>query len=105
METHDVARTNLGVRLPALCRRACDCLIRDVLAFGTRLIKLTQAIGCDPARHDDVHGHTFGCNFRCKYCMPAEGLAWLQRTKSGKFDDVRKRPVITNDETHRQSQL
>jgi cyclic pyranopterin phosphate synthase len=23
------------------------------------------------------------CNFRCTYCMPAEGLAWLPKSASG----------------------
>ncbi len=36
----------------------------------------------------DGHGRPIGdvrisvtdrCNFRCQYCMPAEGLPWLQR--------------------------
>ena len=28
------------------------------------------------------------CNFRCQYCMPAEGLPWLERDDVLSFDEV-----------------
>ncbi len=45
----------------------------------------------------DGHGRTIGdvrvsvtdrCNFRCQYCMPAEGLPWLQRAEVLSFEEV-----------------
>ena len=39
----------------------------------------------------DGHGRRIGdlrvsvtdrCNFRCQYCMPAEGLAWMERDEA-----------------------
>ena len=30
------------------------------------------------------------CNFRCRYCMPAEGLAWLQRTEVLTFEEIER---------------
>jgi cyclic pyranopterin phosphate synthase len=28
------------------------------------------------------------CNFRCQYCMPAEGLPWLERTEILTFEEI-----------------
>ena len=28
------------------------------------------------------------CNFRCQYCMPAEGLPWLERTEILRFEEI-----------------
>ncbi len=28
------------------------------------------------------------CNFRCRYCMPAEGLDWLQREEILSFEEI-----------------
>jgi cyclic pyranopterin phosphate synthase len=28
------------------------------------------------------------CNFRCQYCMPAEGLPWLERTEVLSFEEI-----------------
>ena len=28
------------------------------------------------------------CNFRCRYCMPAEGLEWLQRDEVLSFEEI-----------------
>ncbi|HEX6679186.1 MAG TPA: GTP 3',8-cyclase MoaA, partial [Gaiellaceae bacterium] len=28
------------------------------------------------------------CNFRCRYCMPAEGLEWLDRTEVLSFEEI-----------------
>ena len=49
----------------------------------------------DPLR--DGHGRLIGdlrvsvtdrCNFRCQYCMPAEGLPWLERTEILTFEEI-----------------
>jgi GTP 3',8-cyclase len=45
----------------------------------------------------DGHGRTIGdlrisvtdrCNFRCQYCMPAEGLDWLDRSELLSFEEL-----------------
>jgi GTP 3',8-cyclase len=45
----------------------------------------------------DGHGRLIGdvrvsvtdrCNFRCQYCMPAEGLPWLERQEILRFEEV-----------------
>jgi cyclic pyranopterin phosphate synthase len=54
-------------------------------------------------RHDeplrDGHGRLIGdlrvsvtdrCNFRCQYCMPAEGLAWLNRAELLTFEEIER---------------
>jgi hypothetical protein len=47
-------------------------------------------------RLEDGHGRPIGdvrisvtdrCNFRCQYCMPAEGLAWLERGEILTFEE------------------
>jgi cyclic pyranopterin phosphate synthase len=47
----------------------------------------------------DGHGRQIGdvrvsvtdrCNFRCQYCMPAEGLPWLERADILSFEEVRR---------------
>jgi cyclic pyranopterin phosphate synthase len=47
----------------------------------------------------DGHGREIGdlrlsvtdrCNFRCQYCMPAEGLAWLQREQILSFEELER---------------
>src|SRR3954451_12500406 len=30
------------------------------------------------------------CNFRCQYCMPAEGLAWLERDEILSFEEIER---------------
>ena len=30
------------------------------------------------------------CNFRCQYCMPAEGLPWLQRSEVLSFEEIER---------------
>jgi len=49
----------------------------------------------DPLR--DGHGRLIGdlrvsvtdrCNFRCQYCMPAEGLPWLERDEVLRFEEI-----------------
>jgi cyclic pyranopterin phosphate synthase len=45
----------------------------------------------------DGHGRAIGdvrvsvtdrCNFRCQYCMPAEGLPWLERQEILRFEEI-----------------
>ncbi len=45
----------------------------------------------------DGHGRSIGdvrvsvtdrCNFRCQYCMPAEGLPWLERSEVLTFEEI-----------------
>jgi cyclic pyranopterin phosphate synthase len=45
----------------------------------------------------DAHGRLIGdlrvsvtdrCNFRCQYCMPAEGLPWLERDEVLSFEEI-----------------
>jgi cyclic pyranopterin phosphate synthase len=45
----------------------------------------------------DGHGRVIGdlrvsvtdrCNFRCQYCMPAEGLPWLERDEILRFEEI-----------------
>jgi len=51
----------------------------------------------DPLR--DGHGRLIGdvrvsvtdrCNFRCQYCMPAEGLPWLERQEILSFEEIHR---------------
>jgi cyclic pyranopterin phosphate synthase len=47
----------------------------------------------------DGHGRVIGdlrlsvtdrCNFRCQYCMPAEGLPWLERSSVLTFEEIER---------------
>ena len=47
----------------------------------------------------DGHGRTIGdlrvsvtdrCNFRCQYCMPADGLPWLEREEILRFEEIER---------------
>jgi len=47
----------------------------------------------------DGHGRTIGdvrisvtdrCNFRCQYCMPADGLPWLERDEILTFEEIHR---------------
>src|SRR5919202_5201642 len=47
----------------------------------------------------DGHGRPIGdvrvsvtdrCNFRCQYCMPAEGLPWLERAEVLTFEEIER---------------
>src|ERR671934_1638689 len=47
----------------------------------------------------DGHGRLIGdlrlsvtdrCNFRCQYCMPAEGLPWLERSEVLTFEEIER---------------
>jgi cyclic pyranopterin phosphate synthase len=54
-------------------------------------------MGLEPLR--DGHGRFIGdlrvsvtdrCNFRCQYCMPAEGLPWLERAEILRFEEIER---------------
>ena len=54
-----------------------------------------RGTGLEPLR--DGHGRLIGdlrvsvtdrCNFRCQYCMPAEGLPWLERKEILTFEEI-----------------
>ncbi len=34
------------------------------------------------------------CNFRCQYCMPAEGIAWLERAEILSFEEIARLVAI-----------
>ncbi len=71
-----------------------------------------RSLGSSPTRHytnqmrtpltDSFDRHiesvrisiTDRCNFRCKYCMPAEGLPWLQRTEVLSFEEIERLATI-----------
>ncbi len=45
----------------------------------------------------DGHGRPIGdvrisvtdrCNFRCRYCMPAQGLPWLERSELLSYEEL-----------------
>ena len=47
----------------------------------------------------DAHGRTISdlrvsvtdrCNFRCRYCMPAEGMKWLERSEVLSFEEIER---------------
>ena len=47
----------------------------------------------------DGHGRSIGdlrvsvtdrCNFRCQYCMPADGLPWLERDDVLRFEEIER---------------
>jgi cyclic pyranopterin phosphate synthase len=51
----------------------------------------------------DGHGRVIGdlrvsvtdrCNFRCQYCMPAEGLPWLDRAEVLRFEEIARLVAI-----------
>ncbi len=54
-------------------------------------------MGLDPLH--DAHGRrisdlrvsvTDRCNFRCQYCMPADGLPWMERAEILRFEEVER---------------
>jgi cyclic pyranopterin phosphate synthase len=60
---------------------------------------MTQQLHPQRAPLIDGHGRTIGdvrvsvtdrCNFRCQYCMPAEGLAWLDRADVLSFEELER---------------
>src|SRR5687767_10771676 len=57
-----------------------------------------MSMGPLPPLHDG-HGRPIGdlrvsvtdrCNFRCQYCMPAEGMPWLERDEVLSFEEIER---------------
>ena len=72
-------------RPPATTSRCC-CMASEVTLAGFR-----RSLGACPARRSTPSGAshrdlrisvTDRCNFRCTYCMPAEGMDWLPRERA-----------------------
>jgi len=51
------------------------------------------------AQLTDGHGRAIGdlrlsvtdrCGFRCRYCMPAEGMQWLERAELLSFEEIER---------------
>ena len=57
---------------------SAETLLRD--GHGRRIADLRVSV-------------TDRCNFRCQYCMPAEGLAWLEREEILSFEEIER--VVT----------
>jgi GTP 3',8-cyclase len=54
----------------------------------------------------DGHGRAIGdvrvsvtdrCNFRCQYCMPADGLPWLERQEVLSFEEITRLVALLSD--------
>jgi GTP 3',8-cyclase len=60
---------------PATVARMSDQLLHD--AHGRRISDLRVSV-------------TDRCNFRCQYCMPADGLPWLARTEILTFEEIER---------------
>src|ERR671931_2562653 len=62
-----------------------------------RYVPRLSGMSREPLR--DGHGRLIGdlrvsvtdrCNFRCQYCMPAEGLPWLDRAEILTFEEIER---------------
>jgi cyclic pyranopterin phosphate synthase len=52
-------------------------------------VKLPALTDGHGRRIEDVRvSVTDRCNFRCQYCMPAEGLPWLERSAVLRFEEI-----------------
>jgi GTP 3',8-cyclase len=78
--------------VPGRHRRACRCDHVRALTAGSRLEDVREPLF-------DGHGRRIGdlrvsvtdrCNFRCQYCMPAEGLPWLERSEILSFEEIER---------------
>src|SRR4051794_11084463 len=69
-----------------------------ISAAGDRRRSTAAEYPPDMARDPLLDGHgrriadlrvsvTDRCNFRCQYCMPAEGLPWLERSEVLSFEE------------------
>src|SRR2546422_92806 len=73
----------------------CASRLRWWVALGPR-------VRSSPAMEQPLHdGHgrrirdlrvsvTDRCNFRCQYCMPADGLPWLERAEILSFEEIER---------------
>src|SRR5919198_3391713 len=62
-----------------------------------RYVPRLSGVTREPLR--DGHGRLIGdlrvsvtdrCNFRCQYCMPAEGLPWLDKAELLTFEEIER---------------
>src|SRR5215212_10450514 len=76
--------------------RVDGCTFPPAVA-GRVATRLRRVISRDPLV--DGHGRTISdlrvsvtdrCNFRCQYCMPAEGLPWLDRSEILTFEEIER---------------
>lgn len=61
-------------------------------------------------RHDRIHDYlrisvTDRCNLRCRYCMPADGLEWLDREEILSFEEVTRLAGVFYDRGVRKIRL
>jgi cyclic pyranopterin phosphate synthase len=72
-----------------------------IVTLGLRLLQGRKLGLVEPARDQlrDAHGRpitdlrvsvTDRCNFRCRYCMPAEGMPWLDRSEILTFEEIER---------------
>src|ERR1700704_2630028 len=91
-----VARTGRHVRLPGpgVGPSSSRWMVRGGKVIFERQGSLSS-MHLEPLR--DGHGRLIGdvrvsvtdrCNFRCQYCMPAEGLPWLERDQVLSFEEI-----------------
>src|SRR6476646_5481393 len=93
-----VARTGRHVRLPGpgIDSSSSRWTVRGGCVMDDRQGSLSS-MDVEPLR--DGHGRLIGdlrvsvtdrCNFRCQYCMPADGLPWLQRSALLTFEEIER---------------
>ena len=79
-----------GVEKGVVDRVRSRCSTRRAASPGTGTVR-----DCGPLV--DGHGRAIGdvrisvtdrCNFRCQYCMPAEGLPWLEREAVLSYEEL-----------------
>ena len=78
-------------RFPRVGARISD--LGKVHARGTLTLKVTAEPLVDGhgRRISDLRvSVTDRCNFRCQYCMPAEGLPWLDRAEMLSFEEIER---------------
>src|SRR4051812_37183198 len=90
-----IARTARAARSPS-------CSSRDVRRLDVTRPRRPRLMGTLDVVRDrlfDGHGRRIGdlrvsvtdrCNFRCQYCMPAEGLPWLERSEILTFEEIER---------------
>src|SRR5579884_1058969 len=76
-----------AARVSALTRTAAAWTIRRHI--GGSLVFMEPLMDGHGRRIGDLRvSVTDRCNFRCQYCMPAEGLPWLEREEILRFEEI-----------------
>src|SRR5213076_518305 len=76
-------RSSRGTAIrPAVQEPTSGCTLRSVTrllhdAHGRRISDLRVSV-------------TDRCNFRCQYCMPADGIPWLERSEVLTFEEIER---------------